>query len=111
MTDTPRPTIEVPNMCQKHQGLLLRQIGIGPNGPWRSAIIVAQITLFQGTTAHPDTYGKIGGDISRIGELGCLACERPDVFGEIVEAWAGGIPAVKLLGENYVKLGSKENKA
>lgn len=105
------PQIQVPQMCQKHQRLFLDQIGIGPSGPWRSAIISAQITLFQGTTAHPSTYEKIGGDILRIGELGCLACERPDVFGEVVEAWlSGGMRACKTLGELYVSNASKEKR-
>lgn len=98
------PRITVPDMCQKHQALLLRQIGIGPEGPWRSHIIVAQIALFQGTTAHPDTYARIGGDVTRIGELGCLACYRPDTFGAIVAAFQqGGIGAVKQLGERLVE--------
>ena len=99
------PRIVVPDMCRKHQRLLLDQIGIGPEGPWRVAIVAAQITLFQGTTAHKSTYERIGRDITRISELGCLACDRPDVFGQIVEAWQGGtdisasIAAVKALGE------------
>lgn len=91
-----------------HQRLLLDQIGIGPDGPWRSHIIVAQIALFQGTTAHPDTYGRIGGDVLRIAELGCLACFRPDTFGAVVQAFQqGGIAAVKTLGEHLVSAGAK----
>lgn len=86
-----------------HQRLLLDQIGIGPNGPWRSALVAAQVTLFQGTAAHPDTYARIGGDVTRIAELGCLACYRPDVFGEVVAAWqSGGMGAVKMLGDRLV---------
>lgn len=105
------PRITVPNMCQKHQRLLLKQIGIGPEGPWRSHIIVAQIALFQGTTAHPDTYHRIGGDLQRLGELGCLACFRPDTFGEIVQAFqVGGIGAVKALGERLVNEYRKDVK-
>lgn len=105
------PQIQVPQMCQKHQRLFLDQIGIGPDGPWRSAIISAQITLFQGTTAHPTTYEKIGGDITRISELGCLACERPDVFGAIVQAWQqGGMRACKLLGERYVSAACRKEE-
>ena len=108
MPTDPQPRIMVPDMCQKHQRLLLDQIGIGPDGPWRSHIIVAQIALFQGTTAHPDTYHRIGGDVGRIAELGCLACFRPDTFGEIVQAFQeGGIGAVKALGERLVAEGSK----
>ncbi len=104
-----RPKISVPDMCRKHQRLLLDQIGIGPDGPWRVAIVVAQITLFQGATAHPSTPERLGGDVTRIGELGCLACDRPDVFGQVVEAWQQGgadisasIGAVKALGERLV---------
>jgi hypothetical protein len=98
-----RPTITVPDMCQRHQRLLLDQIGIGPDGPWRSAIVASQVTLFQGATAHPSTSARLGGDITRIGELGCLACDRPDVFGQVVQAWrAGGMGAVKALGEQLV---------
>lgn len=101
MTD--RTKITVPDMCQKHQWLLVRQAGIGPEGPWRSAIIACQIALFQGTTAHPDTFAKIGDDVTRIAELGCLACYRPDTFGQVVAAWqAGGMGAVKALGERLV---------
>lgn len=101
MSDPPK--IVVPDMCQTHQALLLQQLGIGPDGPWRSAVIVAQIALFEGTTAHPDTYERIGGDILRISELGCLACYRPDTFGQVVDAFTtGGIAAVKALGERLV---------
>lgn len=104
-----QPQIVVPDMCQKHQRLLLDQIGIGPDGPWRSALICVQITLFQGATAHPSTYTRLGGDVRRIGELGCLACDRPDVFGEAVQAFqSGGIGAVKALGEQLVADASKE---
>lgn len=98
-----RPLITVPQMCQKHQRLLLDQVGIGPDGPWRSTIIVVQIALFQGATAHRSTYDRIGGDVTRIVELGCLACDRPDVFGEAVQAFRdGGIAAVKALGERSI---------
>lgn len=102
------PVVKVPDMCALHQRLLLDQIGIGPEGPWRSHVIVAQVALFQGATAYPGTYDRIGGDVQRIGELGCLACYRPDTFGEVVQAFlAGGIAAVKRLGESLVQDGSK----
>lgn len=110
MNKNEQPKICVPDMCQKHQRLLLDQIGIGPDGPWRSHIIVAQIVLFQGATAHSDTYERIGGNVLRIAELGCLACYRPDTFGEIVQAFQqGGIAAVKALGEGYVEPAEKNN--
>ncbi|MGE3276744.1 MAG: hypothetical protein AB7O67_16655 [Vicinamibacterales bacterium] len=101
-----RPQILIGDMCQKHQRLLVDQIGVAPDGPWRVCVIAAQIALFQGTTAHPDTFDRLGGDIRRIGELGCLACYRPDTFGEVVQAFqqepAPNIAAVKALGERLV---------
>jgi len=110
-TPEPRPQITVPNMCQTHQRLLLDQIGIGPDGPWRSHIIVAQIALFQAATARPGTYARIGDDVTRIGELGCLACFQPDTFGEVVQAFQqGGIAAVKALGERLVENGARDGK-
>lgn len=83
-------------MCQKHQWLLLQQIGIGPTGPWRSHILSAQITLFQGTTPRlTDVRAQLPG-------LGCLACHGPDLFGEVVQAMQqGGIAQCKALGEKW----------
>lgn len=108
MTARALPQITVPQMCQKHQRLLLDQVGIGPDGPWRSTIVCVQLTLFQGATAHPSTYDRIGGDVTRIGELGCLACDRPDVFGAAVQAFQhGGIGAVKALGERLIEAAAK----
>lgn len=104
--------IKVPDMCQRHQRLLLDQLGIGPEGPWRVHILVAQLTLFQGTTAHPTTYERIGGDILKLETLGCLACFRPDTFGEIVQTFLdGGIPAVKELGERLVSNAAAKAKS
>jgi len=94
-------------MCQKHQALLVQQVGIWPNGPWRALIIMAQIALFQAATADPTFYPKIGGDLDRIGEIGCLACFKPDAFGEIVEAAKGpDRGAIKALGEKWTKEGA-----
>lgn len=105
MTDK-NPQILVPEMCKTHQGLLIGQVGIPESGPWRVAIIIAQVALFQGTTAHPDTYPRLDGDVMNIGRLGCLACFRPDCFGEIVAAMQAGpewgFDKVKALGEKWV---------
>lgn len=90
-------------MCRKHQQLLVGQVGLKPSDPWRAHVIVAQIVLFQATSAHPSTYERLGGDLKRLGELGCLACFRPDAFGEIIQAFQrGGIAAVKALGDRIV---------
>ncbi len=96
--------IFIPDMCALHRRLLLAQVGIGRDGPWRSAVIAAQIALFQGTTAHPQTPERVGGDLSRLREVGCLACFRPDTFGLVVEAFQkGGIAATIALGERLVR--------
>lgn len=99
-----QPTIFVPTMCRKHQRLLVDQVCVGPGGPWRAYIIVAQVALFQAATAHPTTFERIGGP-----EFpdSCLACDRPDAFGEIVAAFqAGGVAAVKAWGEAIVQNGA-----
>lgn len=96
-----QPRIQPAQMCRTHQALLVQQANIGPEGPWRSLIIIAQIALFQAATAHPSTYDRIGGDVTRIGELGCLACDRPDAFGEIAAA-KGDLAAIKAVGARWM---------
>ncbi len=73
-------------MCDLHQSLLVQQVGVPESGPWRALILLAQITLLKGATADPALYDRIGGDLGRLGEVGCLACFRPDYFGAIVQA-------------------------
>ena len=100
--------IEPAPLCQTHQYLLVHQLGIPPTGPWRAAIIMATIALFQATTAEPGVYEKLGGDISRIKELGCLGCYRPDVFGELVDA---GLDGMKTVGERYINKATAANES
>lgn len=98
------PMITCPNMCQLHQSLLVRQCGFKPSDPWRVLMVMTQIALFQGATADPETHRRTGGDVTRIPELGCLACWKPDRFGEIVDAArTKGMSAIKPLGESWVK--------
>lgn len=97
-----KPLVNVPNMCKKHQSLLIHQVGIPETGPWRSLIIMAQIALFQAATVREGMYEKIDGDITRLSEIGCLACYMPDRFGEIVDA-AQNQRSIKELGESWVK--------
>ena len=50
------------------------------------------------------THKKIGDDIERIGELGCLACLQPDKFGEVVQAAKTKlIINIKALGERWIE--------
>jgi len=105
------PLIHMPEMCPRHQALLVHQVGIGPDGPWRSLIVVAQVVLFQGATCDDTLYARIGGDISRIAEIGCLACFKPDRFGEIVEAAKSGkTGALKALGDQWVAEAAARNQ-
>ena len=98
------PQIDLPQMCQMHQSLLVHQCGYGPNDTWRALIIMANIALFQGASADDAFWERLGGDISRIGEVGCLACFKPDKFGEIVDAvQRKGAGTIKQLGESWLK--------
>jgi hypothetical protein len=90
-------------MCNTHQALLVQQCGVGPEGPWRGLVIAAQVVLFQMASCDTKVHARIGGDITRIGELGCLACLHPDHFGEVVQAAQSPDPlAMKQLGERYI---------
>jgi len=105
------PQIEIPNLCEKHQSLLVYQAGYKPNDSWRALIIISQIAIFQGVTADPKMQKKIGLDITNIKTLGCLACQKPDIFGEVVEAAkTHDFGNIKKLGEKYIKKGSLSNK-
>lgn len=102
MTDNPQVT--VPNMCKRHQRLLVHQASYAETDPWRALIIMAQVALLQAATCDPETHKRIGDDITKITGLGCLACYKPDVFGEIVEAAKSrDLGAIKELGERWVK--------
>ena len=94
----------MPDMCQTHQHLLVKQAGYSVNDAWQALIITSQVALFQAATCDPKTHQKIGGDILRLPELGCLACYKPDAFGEIVEAAkTHDLGAIKKLGEGWVQ--------
>jgi hypothetical protein len=99
-----KPTIMVADMCQTHQVLLVRQADYRESDPWRALVVVCQIALFQAATCDPETHKRIGGDIGKIGSLGCLACYKPDAFGEVVEAAKShDLGRIKALGERWVK--------
>jgi hypothetical protein len=102
-----QPQIMMPNLCQKHRVLLVRQTGFGPNDSWLVLEIGTQIALFQGATCDPKVYEEIGGDVTQITKIGCLACRKPDLFGQIVDAAqkagkAKAVEAIKALGEKWI---------
>lgn len=98
------PRIVIPDMCQKHQSLLVHQARYAEHEPWRALIIMAQIALFQAATADPQLHERTEGDMNRVGEIGCLACFKPDAFGEIVEAAKNKKDhgAIKRVGETWL---------
>ncbi len=101
MIDEP---IETAPLCQKHQALLVHQVDVPESGPWRTLLVIAQVVLFQMVTTDPKVHVRLGGNIHRIKELGCLACLHPDYFGEVVQAaQSPDKMAMKNLGLAYVE--------
>lgn len=91
------------HMCPLHQRLLVMSANYSPQDPWMALFVATQVALFQGATADPKTHERLGGDITRIGELGCLACYKPDLFVKIVDAArTHDLGKVKTLGEQWV---------
>lgn len=100
--------IKVPPLCATHSYLLVQQCGFGPEDHWQVLVIATQATLFQLTTCDARVWKKLGGEAKGIEQLGCLACLKPDAFGEIVDAAQKApskdeaIGAIKRLGEERV---------
>jgi hypothetical protein len=96
--------LQLQPMCNTHRVLLVRQAGVGPTGPWRALEIMATLALFQAATADPKVLAECNGEVEKIAALGCLACRKPDAFGEIVQAAQSKRPrAIKELGERWVR--------
>lgn len=99
-----KPLIQIPNMCKMHQSLLVNQCNFTKNDPWRSLIIMAQVSLFQAATVDDNFYQEIDGDLLKTEKIGCLACFKPNIFDEIVNVvQTKGQGAIKELGESYLK--------
>jgi len=99
----PNKQITMPNMCDRHQQLLVHQARFKETDTWRALIIVTQIALMQAATCDSKTHDRIGDDITKISELGCLACYKPDAFGEIVEqAKTHDLEKIMALGERWL---------
>lgn len=103
-----QPTVMLPDLCNTHQTLLVRQCAYGPDDPWRALLIATQIALFQGATADPKVHAEVGGQVENLSGLGCLACRKPDLFGALVDKVQKTFPrdahirAIKELGERWV---------
>jgi hypothetical protein len=95
--------IMLPNICTKHQSLLIHQAKYKETDAWQALLICANLVLFQAVTCDARTHEQTGGDIHRISEFGCLACRKPDSFGAIVEvAKSHDLGKIKSLGEQWI---------
>ncbi len=103
--------VQPAQMCQRHQRRLVDAAKLGPEDPWRSLVIVAQIVLFQSATANDATYTRLNADITKIASLGCLACYNPEAFGEVEQAAkANDLGALKALGERWLREAADRGK-
>lgn len=103
----PKP-VEPPKLCGMHRWLLVEQAGFMPSDPWMALEVVTQVALFQACTCDDKIYEKLGGDIQKISTIGCMACAKPDAFGEIVAAAQrsgkkAALGAIKKLAEGWVE--------
>lgn len=102
------PTVEVPPMCNTHRVLLVKQAHYGPSDPWQVMELVVQIALFQAMSANPKVHTELKMDLTNLSKLGCMACRKPDVFGQLVEAAkTHKLSVIKELGEKFVSEGAR----
>lgn len=78
--------IIIPDICKKHQHqLIVWDLKIMPDGPWMSAVVVANILLFQGLM-----FERIVNKPKEITVLGCLGCKAPNVWDKMVKVMKKG---------------------
>lgn len=95
--------VRVPPLCAKHQWLLVRQAKYGRKDSWQALMVIANVALLQCATCDDETHKRLGGDMHRVQELGCLACYKPNAFGEVVEAAkTHDLQQVKAVGERWI---------
>lgn len=111
MSSTATPQVNLPPMCNTHRALLVQQVGYGPKDPWQQLEVMAGLALFQAAVMDSKVAAELGGDITKLPTLGCLACRKPDAFGEVVQAaQAGGADGIKALCERW-KAGADDQVA
>jgi hypothetical protein len=106
-----KPQVELPGFCKRHQGIIVRAGRFRETDPWRSLLIVSEMALFQGLSAESEVQERIDGDITRIGELGCLACYDAKKLSELLRViregrrWPKGrtLADVKQLGLRWIE--------
>lgn len=107
--DMGNPQIEIPPMCLNHRTILVQDAGFKVSDPWQSLELITQVALFQIATSQKITHDRIGEDITKIKELGCLACWSPAEFSKITEMASKlkkdvsvFAPVIKQYGESFV---------
>jgi hypothetical protein len=99
-----RPIIEMPPLCKSHRSLLVHGAGYKQTDPWMALEVATQAVLFQGATCEKIIWEKLGGDVTKLPTLGCLACLCPDKFTLVVEAAkTKDIGAVAALGKQWIE--------
>lgn len=98
-----RPIINMPPFCQTHRSLLIHGARYKQTDPWMVLEVAAQAVLFQGATCEKTVWEKLGGDVTKLPTLGCLACLCPDKFALVVKAAkTKDIGAVAALGKQWI---------
>lgn len=76
--------VQVPQLCQSHQVHLVTRLRLGPDDPWRAAMVVNALLMFQRASQDNSIHARTGGDIGQLSlvlaEIGCLACRYPEDF-------------------------------
>jgi hypothetical protein len=103
MSEEERPVIRVPDLCYKHYYELVHTAKFTKTDPWGALTVIANAAMFQGATATQTVWNKLEGDVTRITELGCLACRLPHRFKKVLEvAKTRDLGKIKELGEKWV---------
>jgi hypothetical protein len=101
------PPIMMPPFCPRHQHEIVHEAGYKETDPWRVLMVAAQIAMFQGATSTPSVHKRLGGDVSKIGTLGCFACRLPNKWGQVIAAAKISLATVKALGDGWIEEANK----
>lgn len=78
------PRVEVPPLCSKHQRRVVTRLAVGPEGPWRAALLVTNMLLFQRASQDIMVHKRAGNRVEELSlvlaEIGCLACRYRNDF-------------------------------
>jgi len=77
--DLPKDAIRVPQLCSRclHE-LVVVELEIKESSPWKAAIVVANILLFQQASNEPSIWRRAEQQVENLSlilaEIGCLGC-------------------------------------